>query len=242
MLSILKSATLSSTCSLTTQLYKVLRDQIKNGDDTRRPSVPKKVDVSRKVDFKEKLSKNLVVDLKKETDGSKTVEVFDAPMRKKKCVFCGIEDELTEKELESHYLEECQMLCLCPLCRSIVEIPFLSAHILLDCSKRHLVKKCPRCTEAIMSNEYTRHVSRKLCDPCSDPQLRCPLCHKDLVKRHESWRNHLIVDGCPGRLVSKAGAFQKVITKSTVGTREGVVVELPKLSKNTRAVVVRDLK
>ncbi|KAG2192917.1 hypothetical protein INT46_009323 [Mucor plumbeus] len=66
------------------------------------------------------------------------------------CIFCDeVNPEFNEDTLIKHYYNTCPVLTNCPMCQIITEIPTLNEHMLEDCERRHLIKKCARCYQAI---------------------------------------------------------------------------------------------
>ncbi|KAJ3417258.1 hypothetical protein HDV05_005714 [Chytridiales sp. JEL 0842] len=121
------------------------------------------------------------------------------------CIFCDEQSpDFTEEGLDTHYWRDCPMLCTCPLCRQIVEVPNLTDHMIRECENQHRVKLCPRCCEAVLATEFNAHVSRSTCAMGSGmPNVfRCPLCHMDVISSsggETGWKRHLLKGlGCAG--------------------------------------------
>lgn len=119
------------------------------------------------------------------------------PVEARICPFCGVQDDKLEDKSyeEMHWLEECPMLMACPLCTKIIEIVSLNYHLLEECGHKDLVVECPRCLEAIPTDEAKEHIKLKQCNPAQDTDefLRCPLCHQDV----ETWETHILYNKCP---------------------------------------------
>ena len=64
-----------------------------------------------------------------------------------------------------------------------MEISTLSEHMFTECAGMKMVKKCPRCGEAVLENEFASHMARKQCKAHSkDPTMaRCPLVSDDFL-------------------------------------------------------------
>ncbi|VDD81478.1 unnamed protein product [Mesocestoides corti] len=118
----------------------------------------------------------------------------------KTCIFCGEQnDEFTEEALDMHYWKACPMLRRCPNCKQVVEISGLTDHLLHECPESSKVggyRRCERCSEAVSNASFVTHNS---CKAAPNPDLRCPLCHTDLVddsfagnNNEESWKAHLL--------------------------------------------------
>ncbi|KAI9353671.1 hypothetical protein BDR26DRAFT_848997 [Obelidium mucronatum] len=115
------------------------------------------------------------------------------------CIFCNEKSpDFTDENLDIHYWRDCPMLCSCPLCHLIVEIPVLTAHMHDECDNKKLVKQCSRCKECIMTAEFQSHVERQTCLPASiiPGVARCPLCHMDVPHGESGWKTHLLQNGC----------------------------------------------
>lgn len=157
--------------------------------------------------------KNIVVSVKQENDGSKTVDVRDKQdFQALNCIFCDKQGFTNDSELDEHYRNSCRMLSACPLyasfvlikiqrCRSIVEIPFLTIHMLEECSQKHLVGRCSRCSEAIMQKELRGHIARQTCTKTRNPELRCPFCHRDV----HDWKQHNFSRECENEKLKTRG-------------------------------------
>ncbi|KAJ3216914.1 hypothetical protein HK099_005677 [Clydaea vesicula] len=165
-----------------------------------------------------KLDKKVTAVVKEDGDGKKYIEVRDNPEKAKACIFCDYRSTSVNfqesKDLENHYWYQCPMLCCCPLCQSVVEIQFLTSHMTSECTGKNLIKQCPRCSEAIMREEFSNHINRQGCTGnkaplflqtyfivivCHNPSLRCPFCHFDVSDGENGWKNHLVNGyGCFG--------------------------------------------
>ncbi|KAJ3397902.1 hypothetical protein HDU92_000003 [Lobulomyces angularis] len=149
------------------------------------------------------LDKKVTAVVKEDGDGKKYIEVRDNPEKAKACIFCDYRSTSVNfqesKDLENHYWYQCPMLCCCPLCQSVVEIQFLTSHMTSECTGKNLIKQCPRCSEAIMREEFSNHINRQGCTVCHNPSLRCPFCHFDVSDGENGWKNHLVNGyGCFG--------------------------------------------
>uniref|UniRef100_A0A4W6G9A7 Centrosomal protein of 104 kDa n=1 Tax=Lates calcarifer TaxID=8187 RepID=A0A4W6G9A7_LATCA len=81
------------------------------------------------------------------------------------CIFCGKKDEsFTEDGLDLHYWKHCPMLRRCDECRQVVEISSLTEHLLGECESRSRFSQCPRCSEAVASEDLSRHVQGPACN------------------------------------------------------------------------------
>ncbi|KAJ3027006.1 UNVERIFIED_CONTAM: hypothetical protein HDU68_004664 [Siphonaria sp. JEL0065] len=118
------------------------------------------------------------------------------------CIFCNEKSpEFTDENLDVHYWRDCPMLCSCPLCHLIVEIPILTTHMTTECDNKKLVKQCSRCKECIMTTEFQGHVERGTCLAASviPGVSRCPLCHVDVAHGESGWIAQLVNGGgCAG--------------------------------------------
>ncbi|KAK4513166.1 uncharacterized protein ATC70_012961 [Mucor velutinosus] len=112
------------------------------------------------------------------------------------CIFCDeVNPEFNEDTLIKHYYNTCPVLTNCPMCQIITEIPTLNEHMLEDCERRHLIKKCSRCSQAIPVEQWLQHTLKQT---CSD-QVQCPLCLIAIEPAtDEGWKLHLMTgEGCP---------------------------------------------
>uniref|UniRef100_A0A674DJK1 Centrosomal protein of 104 kDa n=1 Tax=Salmo trutta TaxID=8032 RepID=A0A674DJK1_SALTR len=81
------------------------------------------------------------------------------------CIFCGEKDEsFTEDGLDLHYWKHCPMLHCCDKCRQVVEIASLTEHLLGECENRARFSQCPRCSEAVPTDELTHHTQSPACN------------------------------------------------------------------------------
>ncbi|KAJ3070955.1 hypothetical protein HDU98_006027 [Podochytrium sp. JEL0797] len=75
------------------------------------------------------------------------------------CIFCNEKNAaFTDENLDIHYWRDCPMLCACPLCHLIVEIPTLTTHMVDECDNKKLVKLCSRCKETVLTSEFQLHL------------------------------------------------------------------------------------
>ncbi|KAK5863247.1 hypothetical protein PBY51_000293 [Eleginops maclovinus] len=116
------------------------------------------------------------------------------------CIFCGKKDEsFTEDGLDLHYWKHCPMLRRCDECRQVVEIASLTEHLLGECESRSKFSQCPRCSEAVATEDLTRHVQGPACNaPISGKgSNHCPLCHNNFMPGEKAWKAHLMGrEGC----------------------------------------------
>ncbi|XP_074537277.1 centrosomal protein of 104 kDa isoform X2 [Halichoeres trimaculatus] len=116
------------------------------------------------------------------------------------CIFCGKKDEsFTEEGLDLHYWKHCPMLRRCDECRQVVEIASLTEHLLGECETRSKFSQCPRCSEAVATEDLTRHVQGPACNPpiSGKGSNHCPLCHNNFLPGEEAWKTHLMGrEGC----------------------------------------------
>ncbi|XP_014001138.1 centrosomal protein of 104 kDa isoform X3 [Salmo salar] len=116
------------------------------------------------------------------------------------CIFCGEKDEsFTEDGLDLHYWKHCPMLHCCDKCRQVVEIASLTEHLLGECENRARFSQCPRCSEAVPTDEVTHHTQSPACNPPGSVKgsNHCPLCHNNFVSGEETWKAHLMGrEGC----------------------------------------------
>jgi hypothetical protein len=92
--------------------------------------------------------------------------------------------------------------------------------MLEDCEKKHLIKQCSRCKQAIPVEQWLQHTLKKTCISrvtlikerklntnsyysildASDPnKIHCPLCFTSITPPNDAgWKEHLMVgEGCP---------------------------------------------
>lgn len=116
------------------------------------------------------------------------------------CIFCGKKDEsFTEDGLDLHYWKNCPMLRRCDECRQVVEIASLTEHLLGECESSSKFSQCPRCSEAVATEDLSRHVQGPACNPPTSGKgsNHCPLCHNNFMPGEEAWKAHLMGrDGC----------------------------------------------
>eukprot|EP00359_Climacostomum_virens_P001925 CAMPEP_0204900574 /NCGR_PEP_ID=MMETSP1397-20131031/2553_1 /ASSEMBLY_ACC=CAM_ASM_000891 /TAXON_ID=49980 /ORGANISM="Climacostomum Climacostomum virens, Strain Stock W-24" /LENGTH=780 /DNA_ID=CAMNT_0052068743 /DNA_START=85 /DNA_END=2424 /DNA_ORIENTATION=+ len=118
-----------------------------------------------------------------------------------RCPFCGRTDAAFKNEdnLDIHWWKDCPMLVACPYCSQVVDIITLNPHLLRECEMRDLMRECPRCREAVHSDEFEMHVEEQACLPNkpASKATRCPLCHDDVGAGVEGWKEHVLEEGCP---------------------------------------------
>ncbi|XP_043973162.1 centrosomal protein of 104 kDa isoform X1 [Gambusia affinis] len=114
------------------------------------------------------------------------------------CIFCGKKDEsFTEDGLDLHYWKQCLMLQRCDECRQVVEIASLTEHLLRECENRSKFSQCPRCSEAVPTEELAGHVQSSNCNRTVAASNHCPLCHNNFPPGEEAWKTHLMgQEGC----------------------------------------------
>ncbi|XP_068454020.1 centrosomal protein of 104 kDa isoform X2 [Clinocottus analis] len=158
-----------------------LKEITERGNESTKEQMPKREDP--KPDS-QKAGKTTVneVPQNKVTDGSdvqQSVNYLD-----NLCIFCGKKDEsFTEDGLDLHYWKHCPMLRRCDECRQVVEIASLTEHLLGECESRSKFSQCPRCSEAVATEELTRHVQGPACIPpiSGKGSNHCPLCHNNFM-------------------------------------------------------------
>ena len=124
------------------------------------------------------------------------------------CQFCGVQN-LTWVEddaaLERHYWEACPMLMLCGLCGQVVEVCALFEHQLCgDCEVANTHQECPRCHEAIPTQEFAAHQRERKCVAQKHGGCVCPLCQvvigpddRGVYGGDDEWRAHILQNnGC----------------------------------------------
>ncbi|KAM6976945.1 centrosomal protein of 104 kDa [Aplochiton taeniatus] len=128
------------------------------------------------------------------------------------CIFCGEKDaSFTEDGLDLHYWKHCPMLRRCEQCRQVVEIASLTEHLLGECESRARYSQCPRCSEALPTDELLRHVQGPACNspvPGKDSN-HCPLCHNNFPPGEEAWKAHLLGRAGCRQNTRRAAWFQK---------------------------------
>ncbi|KAI8146629.1 hypothetical protein BJV82DRAFT_599266 [Fennellomyces sp. T-0311] len=157
---------------------------------------------------------------------SKTTTATSAPKQeeplvddKNICIFCEESNpNFNEDTLISHYYDECPVLTSCSRCQIILEISTLNDHTFKDCAKRHLVKQCTRCKQAVPVEGWLQHTLKQTCAAVGDAgETRCPLCMDTIDPPTDSqWKAHLLHgDGCPKnpRPVRRNKTPAKVATK-----------------------------
>ncbi|ORX61854.1 hypothetical protein DM01DRAFT_1331327 [Hesseltinella vesiculosa] len=141
------------------------------------------------------------------------------------CIFCDEQnDTFNEKTLISHYYKTCPALTTCSMCQTIVEVSSLQSHMLTDCEKRHLLKQCTRCKQAIPVEQWLQHTLKNTCQAYTN-DTRCPLCQTVIQPANDQgWRRHLLSgQGCPKNTRplkdTKAAASSNTPTKKPTSTR-----------------------
>ncbi|KAM4570764.1 centrosomal protein of 104 kDa [Fundulus diaphanus] len=127
------------------------------------------------------------------------------------CIFCGKKDEsFTEDGLDLHYWKQCLMLQRCDECRQVVEIASLTEHLLQECENRSRFSQCPRCSEAVPTEDLTGHVQGSKCNRKGSDSNHCPLCHNNFPPGEEAWKAHLM-----GREGCKLNARRTAVSQRT---------------------------
>eukprot|EP01015_Nassula_variabilis_P033834 TRINITY_DN8213_c0_g1_i4.p1 TRINITY_DN8213_c0_g1~~TRINITY_DN8213_c0_g1_i4.p1 ORF type:complete len:215 (-),score=44.76 TRINITY_DN8213_c0_g1_i4:84-728(-) len=143
--------------------------------------------------------KNMVQHRHEQDDGDEQEE--EQKGEEAVCEFCGQFNEgfLNQDVYDVHLWRECPMLTMCDLCNQVVKISELNEHLIDECEKRKLNRKCPRCKESVLASEYQDHVEEMACIPAKSLNIanRCPLCHSDIPPGKQGWQVHLLEDGCP---------------------------------------------
>ncbi|XP_027858186.1 centrosomal protein of 104 kDa [Xiphophorus couchianus] len=153
------------------------------------------------------------------------------------CIFCGKKDEsFTEDGLDLHYWKQCLMLQRCDECRQVVEIASLTEHLLRECENRSRFSQCPRCSEAVPTEELTGHVQGSNCNRTVAASNHCPLCHNNFPPGEEAWKTHLMGrEGCkqnsrrtavsqrtqPAQGRAAGGINQSLLVRAGARTRTG---------------------
>ncbi|CEP16010.1 hypothetical protein [Parasitella parasitica] len=114
------------------------------------------------------------------------------------CVFCDeVNPEFNEDTLIKHYYNSCPVLTNCPMCQIITEISSLNEHMLEDCEKKHLIKQCTRCRQAIPVEQWLQHTLKQTCSAI-EPE------------NDEGWKLHLMTgEGCPKLKKSRSPSKKK---------------------------------
>ncbi|KAI8640199.1 hypothetical protein BD408DRAFT_420103 [Parasitella parasitica] len=135
------------------------------------------------------------------------------------CVFCDeVNPEFNEDSLIKHYYNTCPVLTNCPMCQIITEISSLNEHMLEDCEKKHLIKQCNRCLQAIPVEQWLQHTLKQT---CSVSKIQCPLCLIAIEPENdEGWKLHLMTgEGCTKLKKSRSPSKKKsssTLRKKTV--------------------------
>ncbi|XP_077469746.1 centrosomal protein of 104 kDa isoform X2 [Stigmatopora argus] len=116
------------------------------------------------------------------------------------CIFCGkTDDSFLHDGLDIHYWKHCPMLRLCDECRQVVEIASFTEHLLNECQNKSKFSQCQRCSEAVLTEDMSRHVQSNTCKACvsGKPSSHCPLCHANFSFGEQAWKAHLTGrEGC----------------------------------------------
>ncbi|OBZ82688.1 Centrosomal protein [Choanephora cucurbitarum] len=139
------------------------------------------------------------------------------------CIFCDeVNPAFNEDTLIKHYYNTCPVLTNCPMCQIITEVSTLNEHMLLDCDRKHLIKECSRCHQAIPVEQWLQHTLKKTCN--NDPnKVQCPLCLIEIDPPNEiGWKSHLMTgDGCP-KLKKSRSPVKKTSTVPVVSQTQQV--------------------
>ncbi|RCI04153.1 hypothetical protein CU098_000103, partial [Rhizopus stolonifer] len=109
------------------------------------------------------------------------------------CIFCDeVNPSFNEDTLIKHYYHSCPVLTSCPMCQIITEISTLNEHMLVDCERRHLIKECSRCHQAIPVEQWLQHTLKQVCN--EDPnKVHCSLCMTSIEPPNDAgWKAHLM--------------------------------------------------
>ncbi|KAI8615325.1 hypothetical protein BC830DRAFT_1123218 [Chytriomyces sp. MP71] len=161
----------------------------------------------------------------------------------KVCIFCNENNPtFTDENLDIHYWRDCPMLCACPLCMLIVEIPTLKDHMLKECANKKMVKQCSRCKEAVMTEEFQNHVERQTCRPHSviPGVARCPLCHNDVPHGDSGWKMHLLKRG--GCLIQSLEGVDSKLNVGEERSDQGESVESVQVNEEQKLETLVELK
>lgn len=135
------------------------------------------------------------------------------------CIFCDeVSSEFNEDTLIKHYYNTCPVLTNCPMCQIITEISTLNEHMLEDCDKRHLIKECTRCNQAIPVEQWLQHTLKQVCSIKKDVNdVHCPLCLIKIEPPNDAgWKLHLMTgEGCTKLKRSRAPKSTAVKKKTT---------------------------
>ncbi|XP_030280271.1 centrosomal protein of 104 kDa isoform X1 [Sparus aurata] len=174
-----------------------LKEITERGDEQTKGQTPKKE--APKVE-KESQKADKAVTKDPQDNVSHTVDQQSVNYLDNLCIFCSKKDEtFTEDGLDLHYWKHCPMLRRCDECRQVVEIASLTEHLLGECESRSRFSQCPRCSEAVATEELTRHVQGPACNPpiSGKGSNHCPLCHNNFMPGEQAWKAHLMGrEGC----------------------------------------------
>ena len=136
---------------------------------------------------------------KKEQPKKETIKKEPSKKKEKKeekCIFCQI--NLKGISMDKHLEKKCPMFTNCPKCQMNIEVKRLTHHCLEECKLKKDYKLCNRCKEAILNNNYDKHIKENRCNPAKDIKScnRCPLCHEDIPPTDKGFYQHLCVDCC----------------------------------------------
>lgn len=80
------------------------------------------------------------------------------------CIFCLSKGQAySEEGLNIHYWRTCPMLTRCDSCKQVVEISYLSSHLLNECDQRNNYVKCDTCRQAILEKSFIDHSKDDRC-------------------------------------------------------------------------------
>lgn len=103
--------------------------------------------------------------------------------------------------------------------------------MLEDCERRHLIKKCTRCYQAIPVEQWLQHTLKQTCsgniilfyyfyiftNMFSVDELQCPLCLISIEPANDAgWKSHLMTgEGCSKLKKSRSPNKKKPATPTT---------------------------
>jgi len=159
--------------------------------EQQKKEIPKKEVPKKEVPKKEIPKKETT---KKET--TKKEQSKKKEQKEEKCIFCQI--DLKGIPMDKHLEKKCPMFTNCPKCQMNIEVKRLTRHCLDECKFKKDYKLCNRCKEAILINNYDKHIKENRCNPAKDIKScnRCPLCHEDIPPTDKGFYQHLCVDCC----------------------------------------------
>ncbi len=104
----------------------------------------------------------------------------------RRCDECRQVDTLSKvflRHLQEEYLPSCSIttsvikledfVYSSALCLQVVEIASLTEHLLTECENRSKFSQCPRCSEAVITEDLTRHIQGPACNREFSVSLFC---------------------------------------------------------------------